>query len=166
MCCWDPRTLVILYQLKLTSKLHPYPRVARFLKLLKSMLSSLLKLLQAKFNLWVSIFILECQFLVPLVQTKIFNQLISSWKTIPHSNKDNNNNYYYYYYNFISRVLLKQATKKKNERFITRRFRLLMTRLSIFLHILCDCNIIHISLDKGVMRPEMCVINLSFFSLN
>ena len=164
MCCWDPRTLVILYQLKLTSKLHPYPRVARFLKLLKSMLSSLLKLLQAKFNLWVSIFILKCQFLVPLVQTKIFNQLISSWKTIPHSNKDNNNNYYYYYYNFISRVLLKQATKKKNERFITRRFRLLMTRLSIFLH-LCDCNIIHISLDKGVMRPEMsCYKSFIFLS--
>ena len=59
---------------------------------------------------------------------------------------------------------LKQATKKKNERFITRRFRPLMTRLSIFLH-LCDCNIIHISLDKGVMRPEMpCYKSFIFLS--
>ena len=59
---------------------------------------------------------------------------------------------------------LKQATKKKNERFITRCFRLLMTRLSIFLH-LCDCNIIHISLDKGVMRPKMtCYKSFIFLS--
>ena len=74
--------------------------------------------------------------------------------------KNNNNN-------FICRVLLKQATKKKNETFITRRFGLLMTPLSIFLHLRDDCNIIHISLDNGVTRtPKRQVINLSFFSLN
>ena len=89
--------------------------------------------------------------------------MISSWKTIPHSNKDNNNNNNNNN-NFISRLLLKKATKKKNERFITQHFRLLKTRLSIFLH-LCDCNIIHISLDKGVMRPEMsCYKSFIFLS--
>jgi len=78
---------------------------------------------------------------------------------------------------FISRGLLKQATKKKNERFITRRFGVLMTPLpsemwiilqsSHLLHLL-DCNIIHTSLDNGVMgtsKRRVIHVNLSFFFL-
>ena len=82
----------------------------------------------------------------------------------------------------MSRVLLKQATKKKNERYVTQRFGVLMTPLSREMWIilqsskcgpkcllnqlhLLDCNIIHISLGNGVVRtPETSCYKSFIFS--
>ena len=81
----------------------------------------------------------------------------------------------------MSRVLLKQATKKKNERYVTQRFGVLMTPLSREMWIIlqsskcgpkCLLNqlhllncIIHISLGNGVMRtPETSCYKSFIFS--